>query len=299
MKYKNLFYVEKRMKDPDPDSKQNKYLYPSTQLADKVYDYKRICEHSSFYVWLGHSSVFIKINDISLMIDPIFSEYMNVWGFKGPKRFIGPIPKPVNFPKLDAILITHSHRDHLDRKTIVDLDPQTKRYIVPKDTGHILEGFGISREKIVELGWDDSYTLLDTTIYCEPSHHNSHRDLIDKDRSLWCSYVIKNNSRSIFHSGDTAFSEHFQLIKNKFKDIDIAFMECGQYGEPWHDMHMFPEESIKACQLIDAKISIPIHWGAYTLSTHPWYEPKERFDKLAKMSGINYAIPTLYEAITF
>jgi len=295
MRYNNLYHVNKIQEDP-LSSKAKKEMKPKKPLAIEICDLKTIdSKRNLCYCWLGHSSIFVQINGYKILIDPVFSKCLSPIPPFGPKRFPGPIPTASDFPKLDAILISHNHHDHLDQKTIQAFNNQTRYFIVPLGIKSILKRFGIDDKKIIELNWGEEFHFHRLTIYCTTAHHNSTRYLFDQDKTLWCSYVIQDKNNSIFYSGDSAFSQHFHDISNRFNSFDLAFIECGQYGKPWHNCHMFPEESVEACKILKAKCSIPVHWGSYVLSTHSWNEPPTRFARKAKEENIQFIIPKLYE----
>lgn len=245
--------------------------------------------------WLGHASVFLHMEGKNILVDPIFSKRSSPFPFLGPVRFPGEIPVASDFPKLDAILLTHNHYDHMDIPTIKALDGQTQRYFVPTGLAKTLIRHGIAAQKIQELTWHESAQLGTLQITCTPAHHNSRRTLWDGDKTLWCSFVLKSEEHAVFICGDTGFSSHFEAIHKAFGDFDLAIMECGQYGEYWHHLHMFPEESVEAAKILHAKLAIPVHWGAYVLAWHSWSEPPERFRQRAAEESVNCIIPVLNE----
>ena len=247
--------------------------------------------------WLGHSSVFLRMDGKNILIDPIFSRYSSPVPFVGPKRFPGAAITPAQLPEIDLVLITHNHYDHLDRATIRALDNQVGQYIAPNGVGGNLRRFGIDPSKITELGWYEETSVNGLSVICTPSQHNSSRTILDWNRTLWCSYVLKDSTHTVFDSGDGGFGNHFSDIHARFGAPDLAIMECGQYGEKWHSTHMFPEESVQACRMLQAKLAVPVHWGAYVLSNHPWDDPPRRFRQRAEELQQNFRIPKLNEVI--
>ncbi len=290
MRYYNHYKVKKFIKD---SLKTKGQLYPDTDISEECGNYKNILNDGSIhYAFLGHSSVFLNMNNINVLIDPVFSIRVGT-GKIYARRFPGPKAKAEDFPEIDYLLITHNHYDHLDRKTIISLKDQVKHFIVPSGVAEALLKWHIPNDKIIELDWFENYSKGNITITSTPAHHCSYRTVFDYNRTLWCSYVIEDGNHRVFHSGDTAYSEHFENIFNRYYDFDLTFMECGQYGSMWHDMHMFPEESANACKLLSSRLSVPIHWGAYRLSDHPYNEPIRRFENSAKEKKINYLLPVI------
>ena len=247
--------------------------------------------------WLGHSSVFLRMNGKNILIDPIFNRYSSPVPFIGPKRFPGEIITPAQLPKIDLVLITHNHYDHLDRSTILCLDGQVTRYIAPTGVGNNLRRFGIAASKITELKWYEEANVDGLQVICTPSQHNSSRNYLDWNNTLWGSYVLKDGTHMVFDSGDGGFGNHFSEIQQRYGAPDLAIIECGQYGERWHTTHMFPEESVQACKLLEAKLAVPVHWGAYVLSNHPWNDPPRRFQQRAQELNQPFRIPVLNQVI--
>lgn len=186
---------------------------------------------------------------------------------------------------------------HLDRATIRALDGQVGQYIAPSGVGGNLRRFGIQSSKITELGWYEETSVDGLTVICTPSQHNSSRTILDWNRTLWGSYVLKDGAHTVFDSGDGGFGNHFSEIRERYGAPDLAIMECGQYGEKWHTTHMFPEESVQACRMLEAKLAVPVHWGAYVLSNHPWDDPPRRFRQRAEELNQRFRIPVLNQVI--
>lgn len=273
-------------------------LHPTKPLDSETPNFLRVFpQNSLFFSWLGHSSVFLNIDGKNILIDPVFSKRPSPLPFIGPKRFPGHVITPKELPEIDLVIITHNHYDHLDKATILSLDKQVKHYVAPTGVGGNLHSFGIARERISELGWYEEATLNGLTVICTPSQHNSIRSPFDANRTLWGSFLIKSQHFTVYDTGDGGFSTHFGEIRERYGAPDLAIMECGQYGESWHSSHMFPEESVEASRILGAKLSIPVHWGAYVLSDHPWDDPPKRFRLRSEELGLPFRIPRLYEII--
>ena len=270
---------------------------PSQPLPREKLDLQKLGDGLSM-VWLGHSSVFLRMGGKNILIDPVFSSRVSPVSFVGPKRFPGERITASQLPEIDLVLISHNHYDHCDRETLCALDGQVKRYIAPTGVGRIIQSFGIQASKIQELGWYEQTNADGLEIICTPSQHNSSRTGIDWNRTLWCSYVLENAAHRVFYSGDGGFGKHFEEIRTRYGAPDLAIMECGQYGERWHTTHMFPEESVQACRMLQAKLAVPVHWGAYSLSDHPWDDPPRRFRQRALELNQPFRIPTLNQVIT-
>lgn len=297
-KYSNLNPTtnSSRFLDPYQDRRGTGPVRPREALPQEKPDLWDLGDGLAM-AWLGHSSVFLRMNGKNILIDPIFSRYSSPVPFVGPKRFPGNAITPAQLPEIDLVLITHNHYDHLDRATIRALDGQVGQYIAPSGVGGNLRRFGIRASKITELGWYEETNVDGLRVICTPSQHNSSRTILDWNRTLWGSFVLKDGTHTVFDSGDGGFGNHFSEIRQRYGAPDLAIMECGQYGEKWHTTHMFPEESVQACRMLEAKLAVPVHWGAYVLSNHPWDDPPRRFRQRAEELNQRFRIPVLNQVI--
>lgn len=248
------------------------------------------------FIWFGHSTLLFNLDGKTVLIDPVFSDYafsMDLF----VKRFQAPVLSLAELPKIDLILISHDHYDHLDEKTMKFFADKETRFLMPTGVGSHLVEWGISRERITELEWDQNATEFGIKITATPAQHFSGRSLFDKNKTLWASWVIQGQNDRIFYSGDSGYAEHFREIGNTYGPFDITFIENGQYNERWLDVHMLPEETIQAHLDLKGKIFVPVHWGMFALALHPWQEPVEKTRALALEKGIPYMSPMLGQMI--
>ena len=160
-----------------------------------------------------------------------------------------------------------------------------------------LEKFGIDKNKFENIAWWEEIKIDNVLIASTPAQHYSGRYILDSNKSLWTSWIIKTDKYTIFDSGDTGYGEHFKKISQKYGDIDLALLDSGQYSESWHEVHMFPEEAVDVAKDLNAKIAMPIHYGAFVLSNHSWDDPVERFVRYAKENNVKYITPILGETV--
>ncbi len=243
--------------------------------------------------WFGHSSLILNINGTIILTDPVFSETASPVSFMGVKRFNYTNQFEVeDMPEIDVVLISHDHYDHLDYHTILKLKNKARKFYVPLGVAAHLIHWGIEEEKIVELDWWDKNELSDSLQFiATPSRHFSGRKGVDKDYTLWCSWVIKSNNSSVYYCGDSGYGDHFKQIGDKYGPFDLTLMECGQYNEGWPYIHMMPEQSVQAHVDLKGKTMIPIHWGKFNLSLHKWTEPIERAKKHAEVLSVELLSP--------
>ena len=239
--------------------------------------------------WLGHSTLLIQVDGHRIITDPVLEKRVSLLG---PSRFT-PLPEMdlSHIRHVDLVLISHNHYDHLNRFSIQTLAPVTQRFLVPLGVGPTLEKWGVPREKIQELDWWDNVTLGDLTLTATPAQHFSGRTPLDANKTLWASWVIQGPAHQLFFSGDSAYFKGFKTIGEQFGPFDMTFLECGSYDALWADVHMVPEETVRAHLDLKGKILHPMHWGTFNLANHPWYDPMVRLDKAARKAGVPLATP--------
>lgn len=274
----------------------NKQVVPKNKLSLIPYKYKKAKIDEVFVTWFGHSSILLQMHCMNIFLDPVFSKRTSPFPFIGPKRFTQ-VPNIEEFPDIDIVLITHDHYDHLDYNTIKKIDSKVKKYIVPLGIEKDLEKFGIDKTKIMNMAWWEEININGLNICCTPTKHFAGRFFLDSNKTLCCSYILKDEYNTIYDSGDTGYGKHFKDIEKKYKSISLALLDTAQYSTRWHDSHMFPEECVQASIDLKAEITFPIHWGAYSLSNHPWDTPIHRFIKDAKKNDIEYVTPKLGQTI--
>ncbi len=275
--------------------KDTKLRTPTVALPTKAFDkdyFESIREDSAAFCWFGHSSLLLKIQGITILTDPVFSERASLVSFAGPKHFEYQHRFTAgDLPKIDLLILSHDHYDHLDYKTIKALIPTVGQYLVPLGVGAHLESWGVVPEKIIESDWWETHQLQGLEITSAPSRHFSGRGISNRNTTLWCSWAIKSQRHNVYYGADSGFHPIFNEIGDKLGPFDIAFIECGAYSKYWADIHMLPEESVQAGTQLNTKIAMPIHWGKFNLSIHPWKEPIERFTKRANEVRLPYICP--------
>ena len=249
--------------------------------------------------WFGHSSLLIRIDGLTILTDPVLvGERASMFPFMGPKRFNYDHHLALNeLPNIDIVLISHDHYDHLDHPTIKELVKSVGKFYAPLGVGAHLEYWGVPSENIVELNWWDEVDLGNLQLAMTPSRHFSGRAIRDRFKTLWGSWVIQGKSKKLFFSGDSGYFPGFKQIGEKYGPFDLTFMECGAYNEGWSEIHMFPEETAQAHLDVRGELLMPIHWGKFDLSLHPWKESVRRLTKQAKVDSITLVTPEVGQMI--
>jgi len=250
------------------------------------------------FFWIGHATVLFELDGKRFLTDPVFSERVSPVTWFGPKRFMPPPIRVDELPPIDGVLITHSHYDHLDRASILELDKKTKRYFVPLGIGALLEGWGIDRRKISEHDWWDDAEAGDHRIIATPAIHYSNRGLFDKDKTLWSSWSIVGPRHRVFLSGDSGMFPGFKEIGEKFGPFDMTLMKIGACDESWKEIHMCPEEAVEVHRMVRGKKFLPVHWGTFDLALHSWFGPAEELVKATGDASIEFIVPKPGELVT-
>ncbi len=247
-------------------------------------------------VWFGHSSYLIKINDKIILVDPVFSDYASP--FKGMnKAFAGTNVYSVDdMPEIDILLITHDHYDHLDYETIIKIKNKVKLVCTSLGVASHLVYWGYEEEKIKELDWHQSIAVDDWQLTALPARHFSGRGT-KRDQTLWSAFILQTKEYKLLLGGDSGYASHFKDIGKKYGPFDLAILECGQYNEEWHDIHMMPEETVQAAIDVGTKALLPVHWARFSLSLHSWDDPINRITKKASELNINITTPMIGEVV--
>ena len=246
-------------------------------------------------IWIGHSSVLIEIDGRCILTDPVWSDRLfpvSFVSFAGPKRFHKPPIQIDSLPKLDAVLISHDHYDHLDKASILALANRDTKYFVPLGVGEYLKDWGIPKKRIIEMDWWDSNTLggNDFTIIATPARHYSGR-YFSSIPTLWTSWTILGPHHKIFFSGDTGMLPVFDEIGKKYGPFDLTMIEIGAYHKHLDDIHVGPVQAIDVHLSLRGKMLLPIHWGTFNIGIHAWTDPVERMIKAATKKSVNFVVP--------
>ncbi|MDR1451510.1 MAG: MBL fold metallo-hydrolase [Helicobacteraceae bacterium] len=233
--------------------------------------------------WLGHASLIIEIDGKRILVDPVFGNAAPI-PF-AVRRFTPPVLSAEEAPPIDIALITHDHYDHLEYAAIRALKDKVDRFVVPLGVGAHLVFWGVKKEKITELGWDENLSIGSLTIGADKTIHYGGRTFGTRSQTLWASYALLGEKVKVFVSGDSGYGAHFAEAGRKYGGFDLAFIEIDGWNSGWPKTHMFPEEVVQAYRDINASAFVPVHWGVFDLALHPWKESIQMIAKLVDANG--------------
>ncbi len=226
---------------------------------------------------VNHSTVLLQQRGSNILTDPIWSERASPLSWIGPRRKRRPGISWEHLPRIDTVLISHNHYDHLDLPTLRRLAARgNSTFIVPVGVARLLRSENIGPAH--ELDWGDTFQLPGCTIHCVPALHFSARGIYDRNLTLWCGYVIESQERRIYFAGDTAFGDHFAQIRERFGSPRLALLPIGAYDPRWFmsPVHMGPDEAVRAHEILGAETSIAIHHGTFQLTDESIDTPKKQ-----------------------
>lgn len=247
-------------------------------------------------IWFGHSTFLLNMDNVIILVDPIFSGNASPISFTVP-AFQDPVITMDELPDIDIVLISHDHYDHLDMESIKHFVGKDITFIAPLGVSSHLLGWGISKENIIEKDWWESSSSHGIKFTATPAQHFSGRGLGDDNATLWASWSIQSKNLNVYFSGDSGYDTHFKDIGDRLGPFDIAFLESGQYDERWKEVHMLPEEAVQALKDLRSHRYFPVHWGMFRLAFHTWYDPIERLVKLSHSEDFTLIAPRLGEVL--
>ncbi|HKS98460.1 MAG TPA: MBL fold metallo-hydrolase [Rugosimonospora sp.] len=223
--------------------------------------------------WVGHATCVVRIGGLVVLTDPVWSR--RIPGVR--PRYTPPGIAFADLPRVDAVVISHNHFDHLDAPTVRRL-PRDTTMLVPAGLGWWLRRLGF--RAVVELDWWESATVGGVRFGFVPSHHWSRRTPFDTCKSLWGGWMMSAaaGGKRVYFAGDSAYGEFFARIGKEYPGIDVALLPVGAFQPRWFmkPMHMDPAEAVRACADLGARRMVPIHWGTFALSAEPVLAPLEQ-----------------------
>ena len=235
--------------------------------------------------WIGHSTFLVRMDGVTFLTDPIFSERASPVSFAGPKRLVPPGVPLDELPPIDFVTLSHDHYDHTDLASIAALARRGTRFIAGLGMGDLVRAAG---GEAVELDWGESVQMGAVRVHCVPAQHFSGRSIAGNGRRLWAGWFIEGPTRRFYHAGDTGYFDGFRALRERFGRIDVAALPIGAY-EPAAIMrfvHLDPEEAVRAALDLGARHTVAMHWGTFDLTDEPPDEPPRRFRAAAEAADL-------------
>ena len=247
-------------------------------------------------VWLGHSSVFVRTDGLSVLVDPVLKaaspfSWM-ITPFKGSNGYTID-----ELPCTDVLIITHDHYDHLDYRTVKAIRERVGRVVCPLGVGEHLERWGYPADRITELDWDETTSIGNgIQLHCLSTQHFSGRAL-HPGNTLWAAFLLESPTRKIYFSGDGGYDDRFKKVRERFGNVDWTLIENGQYNEDWAFTHMMPEQVVQAIRDLAPRHVLPIHNSKFALARHEWDEPLRLLSATAERENLPLLTPRIGEVV--
>ena len=249
-------------------------------------------KNDDYIAWIGHATFIIKLGEITIITDPVFSKNAGPLIF-GPKRFVKPALNLREIPKIDLFLLTHNHYDHQDMMTIRRFPYKNSKVLLPLKLGKYFSRNGY--KDVNEMDWYDEIQVNEKLkVTFLPAVHWSKRSLTDTNKSLWGNFLIEYDGKKILFACDTGVGNIYKDLGDKYGPIDISFINIGAYNfypmMPIKDkstFHTNPEEALSIGRDLKSRKIIGMHWGTFVLSLEPIMEPLTRFKNNAEKYGFN------------
>lgn len=269
---------------------------PAAELPSVKTDLKQLDRDQEIVLWMGHSSYFIQIDGLRILVDPVFSDYASPVPNTNTAFSGSNIYNAEDIPEIDFLLITHDHWDHLDYSSIDALRDKIDKVVTPLGVGSYFTQWGFAEDKIFEGDWNSQFVFDNLTIHILPAQHFSGR-LLDRNRTLWGSFALITAKKRIYLGGDSGYNSHYKEIGQQFGSFDLAILECGQYDPAWSNIHMMPEQTAQAAVDLNAAALLPSHNSKFKIAHHTWDDPLKRIAKASENKPYRLLTPKIGQLV--
>ena len=252
--------------------------------------------------FIGHASFLVQFSRLNVLVDPVFASRVGPFGLFGPKRVCPPALRLGELPRIDVVLVSHNHYDHLDLAALRWLARHRRpQFVAPLGLRTWLEARGVGPMK--ELDWWQTHTTNDgTEITCTPAQHWSSRTPWDRCRSLWGGFGLRNHAGSFYFAGDSGWGSHFATLRARLGSPAISLLPIGAYEPRWfmEPAHMNPAEAVRAHLALGSRRSLAMHFGTFCLTDEGIDDPGRALAAARDAQGVEadaFAVPAIGETI--
>ena len=261
-------------------------------------DYRRLTPHPpppsavapghAAVTFVGHATFVVRTAQCVVLTDPVFTSHAGPFGRFGPRRVRPPGIPLRDLPAAGVVLVSHNHYDHLQPQSLRACQTRGRPlFVAPLGLGPYLSGLGLAN--VAELDWWETKETAGAKITCVPAQHFSARTPFDRNRTLWCGFIVESGDTKIYFAGDSGYSPQFAEIGRKSAGLDVALIPIGAYEPRWfmQPMHMNPEEAVRAHKDVRARISIGMHFGTFRLTDEGIDDPLRALERAREDAGIS------------
>jgi L-ascorbate metabolism protein UlaG (beta-lactamase superfamily) len=239
--------------------------------------------------FINHATFLLQFESLNVLTDPVFSKRASPVQWAGPKRVREPAVTVDRLPKIDLVVVSHNHYDHLDVGSLKDLsDLHGPRFLVPLGNKALLEKHGV--KNVEEIDWWDVRRFKESALVTlVPAQHWSARGLFDRNRALWGGFYIEVSGLKIFFAGDTGYGPHFRTIVGKKGVPDVSLLPIGAYEPRWFmkEQHMNPDDAVLAHLDLETSLSIGTHYGTFQLTDEALLTPLQELKNALETRGVS------------
>ena len=249
--------------------------------------------------WVGHSTTLIQYRGYNILTDPILSQRASPLSFAGPRRYTQPALSMAQLPRIDFVVISHNHYDHLDAETVTAIGDRAV-WLVPLGLKQWFLDRGVPADRVVELDWWEQRTFGDATFVATPAQHFSGRSLWDYMETLWSSWVIRVHELDVWFGGDTGYNPvQFKKIGERHGPFELGLIPIGAFEPRWFmkPMHVNPAEALRLHNDVRAERSIGIHWGTFRLAAEEIDQPMRELERAARATGAAFTTIAIGETL--
>jgi L-ascorbate metabolism protein UlaG (beta-lactamase superfamily) len=263
---------------------------------------RRVDQGTLRVTFVNHASMLIQVDGINILTDPVWSHRVSPVKFTGPVRHKPPGIRFEDLPPIDAVLLSHNHYDHLDAPTMTRLAKEhAPKIFTALGNAAYLDTIGAHGAHDMDW-WDTALLPGGLELACVPAQHFSGRGTGDRDRTLWCGFMVKSSGGPIYFAADTGVGGHFETIKSRFERLRLAILPIGAYRPRWFmsPVHMGPDDAARIHKLLDPVMSMAIHFGTFALADDGEDEPVDLLNATLDELGIpreNFWAPRNGESI--